>query len=191
MLGGPCQQCVSTSSKQSDPLTVPLLSSTSASTTILSATSTRPQHGPLQPPPCEEHQNPHRSNQHYRRGAWTSRVAGSMIGRWSLDSTRRSGRGCTYSHFSTRILLSRYCSSHHVWLRDHCRCPECFHPITKQRLLNTFDVRRFPSPCSPYSYLVKISPDITPTSVESKPDGLEVQCTETISGSLGELLAHY
>jgi hypothetical protein len=30
--------------------------------------------------------------------------------------------------------------SHHIWLRDHCRCPDCFHPITKQRLLNTFEV---------------------------------------------------
>ncbi|KAI0350027.1 Trimethyllysine dioxygenase [Trametes cingulata] len=50
---------------------------------------------------------------------------------------------------------SRY---HHIWLRDHCRCPQCFHPITKQRLLNTFD----------------IPADIKPTHVESKPEGLEV-----------------
>ncbi|KIP10456.1 hypothetical protein PHLGIDRAFT_84951 [Phlebiopsis gigantea 11061_1 CR5-6] len=47
---------------------------------------------------------------------------------------------------------------HHVWLRDHCRCSECFHPVTKQRLLNTFDIH----------------PDIKPSTVESKPDGLEV-----------------
>ncbi|KAI0648898.1 Trimethyllysine dioxygenase [Trametes meyenii] len=51
---------------------------------------------------------------------------------------------------------SRY---HHIWLRDHCRCPECFHPITKQRLVNTFD----------------IPADIKPKHVESKPEGLEVQ----------------
>ncbi|KAI9001553.1 mitochondrial protein [Trametes punicea] len=51
---------------------------------------------------------------------------------------------------------SRY---HHIWLRDHCRCPECFHPITKQRLVNTFE----------------IPVDIKPTRVESKPEGLEVQ----------------
>ena len=31
--------------------------------------------------------------------------------------------------------------SHHIWLRDHCRCPRCFHPVTKQRLVNTFEVR--------------------------------------------------
>lgn len=29
---------------------------------------------------------------------------------------------------------------HHVWLRDHCRCPACYHQKTKQRLLNTFEV---------------------------------------------------
>ncbi|KZT06032.1 mitochondrial protein [Laetiporus sulphureus 93-53] len=51
---------------------------------------------------------------------------------------------------------SRY---HHIWLRDHCRCSQCFHPITKQRLMNTFE----------------IPPDVKPLHVESKPDGLEVQ----------------
>ncbi|KAH9846230.1 mitochondrial protein [Lenzites betulinus] len=52
--------------------------------------------------------------------------------------------------------FSRY---HHIWLRDHCRCPHCFHPITKQRLVNTFE----------------IPTDIKPTSVQSRPEGLEVQ----------------
>ncbi|RPB11561.1 Trimethyllysine dioxygenase [Morchella conica CCBAS932] len=28
----------------------------------------------------------------------------------------------------------------HLWIRDHCQCPECFHPDTKQRLLNTFSI---------------------------------------------------
>ncbi|KAI8895473.1 hypothetical protein BC833DRAFT_622997 [Globomyces pollinis-pini] len=28
-------------------------------------------------------------------------------------------------------------SFHGIWLRDHCRCQQCFHPITKQRLLDT------------------------------------------------------
>jgi trimethyllysine dioxygenase len=26
-----------------------------------------------------------------------------------------------------------------VWLRDHCQCPQCVHPSTKQRLIETFD----------------------------------------------------
>lgn len=30
-----------------------------------------------------------------------------------------------------------------IHLRDHCRCPECFHPVTHQRLLDTFSVRSF------------------------------------------------
>ncbi|KAI0784502.1 mitochondrial protein [Abortiporus biennis] len=47
---------------------------------------------------------------------------------------------------------------HHMWLRDHCRCPQCFHSVTKQRLVNTFEIPR----------------DIKPMKVESKPEGLEV-----------------
>ncbi|KAJ3258415.1 hypothetical protein HDU77_002259 [Chytriomyces hyalinus] len=27
-----------------------------------------------------------------------------------------------------------------IWLRDHCRCPECFHQVTKQRLVDTFHI---------------------------------------------------
>jgi trimethyllysine dioxygenase len=26
-----------------------------------------------------------------------------------------------------------------IWLRDHCQCEQCFHPSTKQRLIETFD----------------------------------------------------
>lgn len=53
---------------------------------------------------------------------------------------------------------------HHMWLRDHCRCPECFHPVTKQRLLNTFD----------------IPPDIKPVKVESTVEGLEVHWPSSV-----------
>ncbi|RDB28690.1 Trimethyllysine dioxygenase [Hypsizygus marmoreus] len=52
---------------------------------------------------------------------------------------------------------------HNIWLRDHCRCPKCFHPVTKQRLLNTFE----------------IPPDIKPVRIESKPQGLEVSWPST------------
>ncbi|KAJ7284653.1 hypothetical protein C8J57DRAFT_1289241 [Mycena rebaudengoi] len=55
-------------------------------------------------------------------------------------------------------------ASHNIWLRDHCRCPECFHAITKQRLVNTFE----------------ISPDITPTHVEPTADGLKVSWPSSI-----------
>ncbi|KAH7102835.1 Trimethyllysine dioxygenase [Auriculariales sp. MPI-PUGE-AT-0066] len=47
---------------------------------------------------------------------------------------------------------------HNVWLRDHCRCPECFHQVTKQRLVDTFTIR----------------PDLHPTNIESRPEGLRV-----------------
>lgn len=47
---------------------------------------------------------------------------------------------------------------HNIWLRDHCRCPKCFHPSTKQRLLNTFEIPE----------------DIQPLHVEAQPEGLQI-----------------
>ncbi|SNX85609.1 related to trimethyllysine hydroxylase [Melanopsichium pennsylvanicum] len=47
---------------------------------------------------------------------------------------------------------------HNMWLRDHCRCPQCYHPTTKQRLLNTFE----------------IAPDVEPISAEATTEGLLV-----------------
>ncbi|KAI8377561.1 trimethyllysine dioxygenase [Radiomyces spectabilis] len=47
---------------------------------------------------------------------------------------------------------------HHFWLRDHCRCEQCYHPQTRQRLVDTFAIPR----------------DIQPTSVDSTPEGLAV-----------------
>ena len=31
---------------------------------------------------------------------------------------------------------------HNIWLRDHCQCEQCLHPLTKQRLINTFEIPR-------------------------------------------------
>ncbi|CAE6465639.1 unnamed protein product [Rhizoctonia solani] len=52
---------------------------------------------------------------------------------------------------------------HHIWLRDHCRCADCLHPVTKQRLVNTFE----------------IPPDVQPVKVEGRPAGLEVTWSES------------
>lgn len=46
----------------------------------------------------------------------------------------------------------------HIWLRDNCRCAECYYDATKQRLLNS---------CS-------IPDDIKPTEIESCPDTLTI-----------------
>ncbi|OZJ02311.1 hypothetical protein BZG36_04456 [Bifiguratus adelaidae] len=46
----------------------------------------------------------------------------------------------------------------HFWLRDHCRCPECYHQVTRQRLVNTFSIPE----------------TIKPSRVNAKPEGLEV-----------------
>jgi len=45
-----------------------------------------------------------------------------------------------------------------VWLRDHCRCPKCYHPETRQRLVNTF----------------AIPVDIQPRSIQVNENGLTV-----------------
>lgn len=47
---------------------------------------------------------------------------------------------------------------HNVWLRDHCRCADCYHPQTKQRQLATFSIPL----------------DIQPHSVEATTEGLLV-----------------
>ncbi|KAK4943919.1 hypothetical protein LTR10_016635 [Elasticomyces elasticus] len=44
------------------------------------------------------------------------------------------------------------------WLRDHCPCPECQHPSTHQRQLDTFT----------------IDPEIKVSSAESTPSGLQI-----------------
>ncbi len=61
--------------------------------------------------------------------------------------------------FSVRWASGIESRFHHVWLRDHCRCPECYHPKTKQRLLDTF----------------AIPERIEPLSVESTTEGLQVE----------------
>lgn len=47
---------------------------------------------------------------------------------------------------------------HHFWLRDHCRCEKCYHPATRQRLVDTFSIPR----------------DIAPTAIDSTEEGLKV-----------------
>lgn len=47
---------------------------------------------------------------------------------------------------------------HHFWLRDHCKCAECYHPTTRQRLVDTFSIPR----------------DIQPKAIESREDGLAI-----------------
>lgn len=31
-------------------------------------------------------------------------------------------------------------SYHGIWLRDHCKCPKCYHTLTKQRLVDTGEI---------------------------------------------------
>ncbi|OQV05786.1 hypothetical protein CLAIMM_10459 [Cladophialophora immunda] len=59
------------------------------------------------------------------------------------------------------------------WLRDHCPCPECQHPSTHQRLIDTF----------------AIDPEIKVSSVQSTPEGLEVTWLETVTVTSGSASA--
>jgi trimethyllysine dioxygenase len=71
--------------------------------------------------------------------------------------------------------------SHNIWLRDHCRCPQCYHQTTKQRQLDTF----------------AIPANIAPQSIEATTEGLVVewpriqseQIADSSSGS-GEQIGH-
>ncbi|KAL0073861.1 trimethyllysine dioxygenase [Phycomyces blakesleeanus] len=47
---------------------------------------------------------------------------------------------------------------HHFWLRDHCHCDQCYHPITRQRLVDTFTIPR----------------DIQPVATDSTEEGLRL-----------------
>lgn len=46
----------------------------------------------------------------------------------------------------------------HFWLRDHCHCEQCYHAVTRQRLVDTFSIPR----------------DIQPTAIDSLEQGLSV-----------------
>lgn len=48
---------------------------------------------------------------------------------------------------------------YHMWLRDHCRCPQCFHQQTMQRLVDTFAIPK----------------QIAPQNVQALPEGLLIE----------------
>ena len=81
--------------------------------------------------------------------AQSTRVTCLLVARMGVkfpySGTVPLNQSCGSHTFS--IILSGSCGplfvSHHIWLRDHCRCPECFHSITKQRLIRTFEVTLF------------------------------------------------
>ncbi|KAI5858523.1 hypothetical protein BZA05DRAFT_381507 [Tricharina praecox] len=47
----------------------------------------------------------------------------------------------------------------HLWLRDHCQCPECRHPETMQRIVDTFSIPK----------------NIKPAELKASESGLEVK----------------
>ncbi|KAG9285258.1 hypothetical protein G9A89_002511 [Geosiphon pyriformis] len=58
-------------------------------------------------------------------------------------------------HWRDKKRISKF---HAFWLRDHCQCFQCYHSLTKQRLVDTF----------------KIPTDIAPSSVSSNAVGVTI-----------------
>ncbi|KAH9823382.1 hypothetical protein DFH28DRAFT_357644 [Melampsora americana] len=66
-------------------------------------------------------------------------------------------------HLRVKFANGQSSNFHYIWLRDNCRCSECFHPYTKQRLLDTF----------------QLPLDISPRKVNaSKEDKLEIEWSD-------------
>ena len=61
------------------------------------------------------------------------------------------------------------------WLRDHCRCGDCFNHVTAQR---RFD-------------LTNMQLNIRPARVSATPDGLELQCECHLSLIIFLILSHF
>ncbi|CAO3640718.1 unnamed protein product [Cunninghamella blakesleeana] len=53
-----------------------------------------------------------------------------------LEQQKRHVKVTTTSDKNTIYTLPYF------WLRDHCRCSECYHSVTRQRLVNTFHIDR-------------------------------------------------
>ena len=80
--------------------------------------------------------------------------------------------------------------SHHFWLRDHCRCSQCFHPVTKQRMVDTFAVCGMVSKDYRHLILPQLPPSLHPKTVVSKPKGLEVTCEILVSQCMISIKLH-
>jgi len=94
-----------------------------------------------QPIPCKERRHCCRHYQGYWDFFWCRGVSEPRQG-----PTLRLVRGFLnwrHNEFRTSLPIPSLLLplSHGVWLRDHCQCPQCHHPETQQRLLDTFSVR--------------------------------------------------
>ncbi|KAI5988739.1 Trimethyllysine dioxygenase [Pisolithus albus] len=119
-------------------------------------------------PPCIERRYAelHGSKSPYARGSARpnrSSVSSDQLG-FVPEATSNPGQNDTpivsVDDSKVSVLWSpqNWSRFHHMWLRDHCRCPSCCHPVTKQRLVNTFQIPR----------------DIKPTHHHASTEGLEI-----------------
>jgi hypothetical protein len=63
-----------------------------------------------------------------------------------VSATARSSPCMVPKRARARAWVDLTCAlcRHAMWLRDHCQCAQCYHPLTEQRLVDTYLVRRPP-----------------------------------------------
>ncbi|KAG0371454.1 hypothetical protein BGX24_001654 [Mortierella sp. AD032] len=81
-----------------------------------------------------------------------------LNGKAHVDIKDKSSASVVDSKVHLRWIDGTTSRFHSFWLRDHCHCPECYHSVTKQRLVNTFKIPR----------------DVKPKSVSLTPTGMDV-----------------
>ena len=90
-----------------------------------------------------------------RKGLRPMTTAPSTIS--TASSQRLTPRhDCVILNWGTENAWSKF---HYVWLRDNCMCPDCLHPVTNQRLLDSLHVPL----------------DVKPTRVYATEEALHVQ----------------
>ncbi|KAF9123572.1 hypothetical protein BGW39_008871 [Mortierella sp. 14UC] len=92
----------------------------------------------------------HASHRHY-----STELNGSKA---QVDIKDKSSASVVDSKVHLRWIDGTTSRFHSFWLRDHCHCAECYHSVTKQRLVNTFKIPR----------------DVKPKSVSLTSTGMDV-----------------
>ncbi|UJR11285.1 hypothetical protein I4U23_015467 [Adineta vaga] len=84
----------------------------------------------------------------------------SSIPQFSTENSPVYDRQISTSSSIIRVSWEEKLTStyHNIWLRDHCQCKQCLHPLTKQRLINTLEIPR----------------DIKSTNIEQSKEGLTI-----------------
>ncbi|CAF0928426.1 unnamed protein product [Adineta ricciae] len=86
--------------------------------------------------------------------------AASVVPKSTIVNTPSHDRQIVTSPNTIGVIWAEKLTSiyHNVWLRDHCQCEECLHPLTKQRLVHPSNIPQ----------------DIKSTAIEQSEQGLTI-----------------